>query len=191
MPRAHILFTSSLRTLSLLPPSYPRHLVTACAADNMEKHEMNVVGSPDSHGFGVVQSTYIKPQARKLHDANITFEEYNYYAEKTREEEKHLESPKLNWRALWNRKTKNDAGPDANGVGPKQIDLNLAKEENRLAISDQEWTDASRAFRSASWGAIFYLVRIPSLMRSIQNSPLSRSPLTSSVHSLSHIRSAP
>ena len=124
----------------------------------MEKHDLDDSSSPDNHGSGaVVQSTYIKPQARKLHDSNITFEEYNYYAEKTREEEKHVESPKLNLRALWSRKTKNDAGAEANGES-KQINLNLAKEENRMQVSDEEWTNASRAFRTASWGAVFYLI---------------------------------
>ena len=124
----------------------------------MEDYDLKESGPPDEHAL---QSTCIKPQARKLHDPHVTLEEYNYYAQKTREEEKHVESPKVNWRTLWSRKTKPDNAASQSNGQPKQIDLNLAKEENRLLISDEEWTDASRAYRSASWGAIFYLVRFP------------------------------
>lgn len=45
---------------------------------------------------GVV-STYIKPQGRKPHDPDVKFEEYYYYAQKTREEEKAYVAPKTNW----------------------------------------------------------------------------------------------
>ena len=36
---------------------------------------------------GISSMAYTLPQMRKLHDASVTFEEYNYYAEKTRAEE--------------------------------------------------------------------------------------------------------
>ena len=100
---------------------------------------------------------YIKPQARKLHDENVTFEEYHYYALRTREEEKHLESPKLNWMALLNRKKPEHevaSQEDPNlGAAHHHTELNYSSKEQRIQISDEEWRNASRAFRTASWGA--------------------------------------
>lgn len=109
----------------------------------------------------LVQSSFIKPQFRKLHDPDVTWEEYNYYAQRTREYERQLESPKLNWRTLLDRKNKDGTNEvvETEGNGhPAAMDLNLSKEENRMQISDQEWVNASRAFRTAGWGACFYLV---------------------------------
>lgn len=109
----------------------------------------------------VAESTYIKPQARKLHDPQVAFEEYYYYAKKTRNEEDQLEAPKLEWRELLSRKAApHEAGGDQ--VKP-DTKLNLTNRENRLHVSDEEWTNASRSFRTASAGAIFYLVCLQSI----------------------------
>ena len=128
---------------------------------------------PDYQGGQVVQDTYNRPQARKLHDANVTLEEYMYYAQKTREEEKTLESPQLQWRTLLSgKKKKNNVNTESNGEGegPKRsADVNLGNPANRLEISDEEWTNASRAFRTASWGAAFYLVRPRAYLARVQD----------------------
>ena len=110
--------------------------------------------SPSSQD--VVPSTYIKPQGRLPHDPAVTFEEYNYYAKKTREEERNFGAPKTNWREIVLRK-KNE--PDiGNGESDAHFSheltaANFADRTHRLEISDEEWTNASRAFRTASWGA--------------------------------------
>ena len=114
-----------------------------------------------SDGQQVAQNTYIKPQARLLHDPAVTFEEYQYYARRTREEEKQIESPKLRWREIIHRRTNEnapsiDAGADHQKR--KVPELNFAHEGNRLQITDEEWTNASRAMRTASSGAAFYLI---------------------------------
>lgn len=49
------------------------------------------------------------------------------------------------------------------GEKPRALSVDLkgasfANSANRLEISDEEWTNASRAFRTASWGACFYLI---------------------------------
>jgi hypothetical protein len=76
----------------------------------MEKpHSGN--NSPD----GVVVQTYIKPQTRKAHDADVKFEEYHYYAQRTREEEKAFEPPKVTWREILLRKK---SRPDATWEEP-------------------------------------------------------------------------
>ena len=106
--------------------------------------------SPDEYES---PSTYIKPQARLLHDTAVSFEEYQYYAQRTREQEKHLESPQLLWRQILTRKR---TEADINDVHSPEA--NFATKETRLHISDEEWTNASRAMRTASWGAAFYLI---------------------------------
>lgn len=116
----------------------------------------------------VAPSTYIKPQARGLHDPNITFEEYHYYARKTREEEKDLKAPMLNWREFMMRKKnqQNAIGEESNAErdpAKYHTEVNFANRDNRIEISDEEWTNASRAFRTASWGACKYC-KIPTVM---------------------------
>ena len=49
---------------------------------------------------------YVAPQARAPHDPNVSFEEYFYYAQGTREEENNIEPPKLNWRQFLHPKKK-------------------------------------------------------------------------------------
>lgn len=102
---------------------------------------------------------YIKPQVRKLHDPDVTFEEYHYFAIRTREGEASLPKPKTRWREVILRKK-----PEA-GVGEQEhvgdvvsSDLNFSNPANRQEITDEEWTNASRAFRTASAGACFYLI---------------------------------
>lgn len=148
----------------------------------MDGHAFDEKQDPESPWTpNIDHSVAIRPQARKLHDPDVTFEEYYYYAQKTREEEERVESPKVNWRALLDRKMKSNNGVSESGGEPKQINLNLAKEDNRLLISDEEWTNASRSFRTASWGAVFYLVRFLSI-------PQLRLQCARTSHSLDHYR---
>jgi hypothetical protein len=132
----------------------------------MDGKTANLTEAPptDTPPEASVSSTYIRPQARKLHDSAVTFEEYHYYALKTREEEKALPAPKTNWREILLRKkpatdiaqTNSQLQPEKYGEAPTNV--NLANRGARLEISDEEWANASRAMRSASWGACFYLI---------------------------------
>ncbi|SPQ25778.1 46fc58f0-96f7-4996-8023-12658bfbb7a1 [Thermothielavioides terrestris] len=110
----------------------------------------------------VAQNAPIRPQHRKLHDPDVSFEEYLYYAQKTREEERTLEKPRTAWRQLLAGEKKsaaNGAADESVGVVHQELgDLNLSTRNNRLHISDEEWTNASRALRTASAGAAFYLI---------------------------------
>ncbi|KAK5692922.1 hypothetical protein LTR97_010398 [Elasticomyces elasticus] len=130
----------------------------------MDEKRSDDLPSPEATDVAQVTSTYIKPQARKLHDSAVSFEEYHYYALKTREEERDLQAPKTNWRELLTRKKPvNELASDADGVVDEEKHsstgkVNLADRHVRSEVSDQEWTDASRAFRTASWGACFYLI---------------------------------
>lgn len=101
-----------------------------------------------------VGHSYVKPQMRKIHDSAVTFDEYHYYANQTRAEELTLEAPKTNWKALMFQK-KTSTENDANNRGSEHLPSGgeLANRSNRAEITDQEWTNASRAYRTASGGA--------------------------------------
>jgi hypothetical protein len=122
----------------------------------------------DHNGQASNPPTYIRPQDRRLHDPNVTFEEYNYYALRTRAEEKTLapsDSEKTSWHQLLHRRTANAAqeqeSRSSSPLGEKRRsskNLNLADRANRLEITDEEWTNASRMLRTAGWAACFYLI---------------------------------
>ena len=105
--------------------------------------------------------TYIKPQMRKTHDPAVLFEEYNYYAHKAREEERTVEAPMTNWRALLSRKKQTSNNSD-DAAAHMPSEEELGSRANRLEITDEEWTNASRAFRTASGGACTYNISIAS-----------------------------
>ncbi|KAI2637461.1 transmembrane amino acid transporter protein-domain-containing protein [Xylaria nigripes] len=92
-------------------------------------------------------TSYFPPRLRKVHDSKVTFEEYYYYAQRTREEQQLLEAPQWQWLSLFSHKNTADAIQEKNS-GPS----------NDQIVTDEEWTNASRAFRTASWGAVFYLI---------------------------------
>ncbi|KAJ5948574.1 amino acid transporter [Penicillium verhagenii] len=108
-----------------------------------------VDGDPRLHEKGAPGTSSIRPQHRKLHDNSVTFEEYYHYAQLTRVEEEHLTTP--------------ENGSDG-GVKQTEVDgkdaaaLNPSDPATRMTITDQEWTNASRALRTATRGAIFYLI---------------------------------
>lgn len=101
-------------------------------------------------------SSYIRPQARKPHDSSVKFEEYYYYSQRTREEEQQIASPKTNWKQILLRK-KTENGTEIDDINLTASHLfvkgSTASGSDRLKISDEEWKNASRAFRTASWGA--------------------------------------
>lgn len=112
-----------------------------------KKLEEKVEAPPPPYPPG--EGTLIKPQAREPYDSSVSFEEYHYYAHRTREEQERLVPPVLNIRQFFGNKSGNQE---------QEITTHLTEEDftnrsRRLEITDEEWTNASRAFRSASWGA--------------------------------------
>lgn len=115
----------------------------------------------DADGKGEIVA--VKPQTRKLHDPAVSFEEYHHYARLTRaaEEQRHLEagtSKRGILETLFPPKS-SDAANTANGNGTideKAVNINDASQ--RMEITDGEWVNASRAMRTATYAAIFYLI---------------------------------
>lgn len=135
-----------------LPPS--------SASDTEKRPEQDSNESPPRTG------TIIKPQHRRLHDPEVTFEEYRYYALKTREEEKNSPpaGPTISiWKALFKgagqpEEDEPEVSAPQSEQQSKALNVNLANRANRLEITDEEWTNASRMMRTASWGACWYLI---------------------------------
>ncbi|KAL9135490.1 MAG: hypothetical protein Q9175_003329 [Cornicularia normoerica] len=118
----------------------------------------------DFAGQGIV--AYTRPQMRALHDKSITFEEYHYYALQARAEED------SNHRMMNNGTgTRGFLSTIIPGKGPSSeaaderrhesmipADVNLSVPDRRASVTDEEWTNASRAIRTATAGAVFFLI---------------------------------
>ncbi|KAJ5913617.1 hypothetical protein N7504_002500 [Penicillium tannophilum] len=103
--------------------------------------------------------TGIRPQHRKLHDTSVTFEEYYHYAQLTRAEEEESTTPETGVLSII-FPSKSDGGVQQSTDGNQKDAgaLNISDPATRMTISDLEWTNASRALRTATRGAIFYLI---------------------------------
>lgn len=119
------------------------------------------------HGVG--QHTYTRPQMRKLHDHTVTFEEYHYYAYLTREREDReaiasrptektgILATMFPSKSYKHQPTTNATGPDET----RKMENENSPSTNggdRLVVTDEEWINASRAMRTATWSAVFYLI---------------------------------
>jgi hypothetical protein len=108
-------------------------------------------------------SAVVKPQHRPMYDSSVTIEEYMYYAEKARAEEDELKAtaPPSTWKD-YIRPSKAEPrrleGEQPSGTEVKNASGSGDNESHRLEITDLEWTNASRALRSASAAACFYLI---------------------------------
>ena len=113
-------------------------------------------------GQGMV--AYTRPQMRPLHDKSITFEEYHYYALQSRAEEDldHRTGKNANETRGF-LSTLTGKGPSSEASDEKRRrstvpDINLSTPDNRAIITEEEWTNASRAIRTATAGSIFFLI---------------------------------
>lgn len=105
-----------------------------------------------------------------LHDPKVQFEEYHFYAESTREREKSAPMHKkgiarfipgmqqgLDNQPQGNTEMKDMPVeyPDDKTGAPVQATRRTSVAD---VVSDEEWLRASRAARTATWGAVFYLI---------------------------------
>lgn len=127
--------------------------------EHSEKVLPEVVGDDKGHltppSYGGESSGAIPPRLRLLHDPNVSFQEYQYYARLTRAEQDAL--PK----ATAGKNLLAYLIPNLQKSVPtevERVDINTSDREKRKEISDEEWTNASRALRTATAGAIFYLI---------------------------------
>lgn len=131
--------------------------------DESEKHFERDIARQESNGVGTTDKPEsvglaMAPRLRKLHDSDVSFQEYHYYARLTREEQKTWAKPVAgkNFLAyLIPNLQKAETGP---AEVANQAMVNISDREKRKLISDDEWANASRALRTAGTGAIFYLI---------------------------------
>lgn len=123
---------------------------------NEKEHEQETFDVPPEYSPGAT-----RPQHRNLHDAGVTFEEYMYYAKRTRVEEDNLPRPERESGILsiiFPSKSDGGVKQETENASRDGTDMNTSDPANRMTISDEEWANASRALRTASRGAIFYLI---------------------------------
>jgi hypothetical protein len=155
----------------LLPYSYTPYTAMAAPFSTFSADGGDPRTNIIRRGSGV-----IAPQQRLLHDPAVTFEEYYYYAQRTRaEEDAHARAdvgstgilqilfpPKSTQIILPSDRSDNSSpAPEDEKIGERRrssVNANLAKKETRMTITDEEWTNASRAMRTATWAACFYLI---------------------------------
>ncbi|TLD31803.1 Amino acid transporter [Venturia nashicola] len=106
-----------------------------------------------------------RPHQRPIHDPSVSFEEYYHYAKKTRAEEVNLPTTGRETKLL------SLLFPSKSSGGAMRQNLNEGShgssngyvEKDRIfstrgVVSEEEWNNASRALRTATRGAIFYLI---------------------------------
>lgn len=126
----------------------------------------------------VMTSTYVQPQHKRLHDSSVPFEEYHYYAGLARAEEDASANHDIGDTTFFSlivppKNLKGQAPVNSTPIAEKS---NGASEENgeektraerdvhdmahgdRATVTNDEWTNASRALRTATWSAVFYLI---------------------------------
>ena len=94
----------------------------------------------------------ILPHMRKMYDTDVTFEEYLYYAEQTREEELHQTKTSYEQSFL------SIIFPSKSSGGVQKEHSPTPSTDGTAVVTEEEWTNASRALRTATRGAIFYLI---------------------------------
>ncbi|KAF7886288.1 hypothetical protein EAF00_010391 [Botryotinia globosa] len=132
----------------------------------------------DAENTNAVASAYVQPQHRKFHDSSVTFEEYHYYAGLARAEEDASTNNDIGDTTLFSlivppKNLKGQAPINSSPVAEKSNEVNaengaenIAAERNvhdmshgdRSTITNDEWTNASRALRTATWSSVFYLI---------------------------------
>ena len=141
----------------------PRLRFSAAGVD--EKHFDSGRKTTTDSASDDIEPSYIRPQQRKLHDVGVSFEEYRYYAERTRAEQ---DAAALNDTSskkggllsiIFPAKKGTPEEEEAARKGKEllaRINFNDAKQ--RAQVSDEEWANASRALRNATMAAVFYLI---------------------------------
>jgi len=130
-------------------------------------------GDPRINNLMTRTDSLIIPYSRLLHDKAVTFEEYYYYAQLTRAEEQETAKAQTDTVGIWQVifPTKSGSGvrpisekPTAHLENTQNGDSSEEKPEaappdsERSSITETEWTNASRAMRTASGAACFYLI---------------------------------
>ncbi|KAL0943172.1 transmembrane amino acid transporter family protein [Colletotrichum truncatum] len=146
--------------------------VATDGSGEISKLEQKNSNNSNSHSSGAGHAVDIMTTPN-THDPNVTFEEYLYWASITRSEEQEANEKYVRSRGpvtlksvIKDRFRKGDGNghsSDASetGAGEKNGSdkaLGPSAEGTVGSATPEEWKRASRAMRTAGWGAIFYLI---------------------------------
>ena len=103
-------------------------------------------------------------EIQKLHDPRVSFEEYLHYAAITRADTRHEQAPRVKqslakslnpwYHSGVTAAASTGTSDEKNGIGGKDSEGSPRPYD----ISESEYVTASRAVRTATWGAVFYLI---------------------------------
>lgn len=121
----------------------------------MEKSELKTISHDGESGTPRAPPT-------RLHDPNVTFEEYYYYAQVSRTHPSEVSdaapTPAPSFISKFTQFRKGTVAVEnhAAGDGKEGDGLNVAQPWHD--VPEEEYVQASRALRTATWGAVFYLI---------------------------------
>ena len=121
------------------------------------------MGSAAGLGFGEA-SEISRPAIKKLHDPSITIEEYMHYAAITRADDRtHVAVHTDDALKVAGLKSLNPFAKKTQPTVATTTELNEkvvaeSSPDGRYVISEEEYIQASRAVRTATWGAVFFLI---------------------------------
>lgn len=130
-------------------------------------------GDPRMGQGGEGIADYSRRTIRNMHDPNVSFEEYLYYATITRADEMRDGGGHHVMSILPGKYGRKHQVASDNTVGAALSSKGAMEKETEIArdgmsssqpptyshgVSDSEWLEASRAARTATWGAVFYLI---------------------------------
>lgn len=114
---------------------------------------------------------YSRTAMKKTHDPSITIEEYFHYAKLTREREARLPIVSHPIKKVLGFGKKDEiVATDGRRMSVNMPSTEPTLDEKKTAsgnssppndfavVTDEEWAQAARAARTATWGAIFYLI---------------------------------
>lgn len=121
------------------------------------------MGSSAGIGYGEA-AEITRPAQQKLHDKSVTFEEYMHYAAITRADDRNFDAPHHdNAMKVAGLKSLNPFAKKRTPTATTTTEL-AEKEtaesspDGRYVITEEEYIKASRAVRTATWGAVFFLI---------------------------------
>ncbi|KAL5119101.1 hypothetical protein ACEQ8H_003025 [Pleosporales sp. CAS-2024a] len=99
----------------------------------------------------------LRPQHRKLYDPTVSFEEYIYYAKRTRADQDATAAMTAGHKKSLFKTIFPPKSTEAELHG-KMVSLNTNNANQRAVVTDEEWINASKALRNATGMAVFYLL---------------------------------
>ena len=121
------------------------------------------MGSSAGLGFGEAAEVS-RPAIQKLHDPSITMEEYMHYASITRADDRtHVDTHTDTALSVAGFKSLNPFAKKPEPAVATTTELNEkatadSSPDGRYVITEAEYIQASRAVRTATWGAVFFLI---------------------------------